>query len=96
MFRHQARYLRVNLAMGTGESSTAYMSVEISYPDQPGWRRLAMVSITNTNLNTEDDAREMLIDLGIPRGESYLIYVCELLPEQKLTVVKWEYGRQEG
>ncbi|WP_158512824.1 hypothetical protein [Priestia filamentosa] len=48
-----------------------------------------MVSSTNTNLNTEADAREMLTDLGIPRGEGYPIYVCELLPEQKLTVVKW-------
>ncbi|AKO93720.1 hypothetical protein BEH_17570 [Priestia filamentosa] len=37
MFRHQARYLRVNLAMGTEGSSTAYMRVEINYPDQPGW-----------------------------------------------------------
>lgn len=74
-FRHQSRYLRVNVAMYTGGTGTAYMSVERSYPEFEGWQRYAMVSTTNTDPSSEDGSAEMLIDLGVPTGEVRLIYL---------------------
>ncbi|PGR00706.1 phage tail protein [Priestia megaterium] len=76
LFRHQSRYLRVNVAMYTGGSGTAYMSVEQSYPEfTDKWKRWAMVANTNTDPSAEASGREMLIDLGIPDGGLTLIYL---------------------
>lgn len=75
LFRHQARYLRVNVAMYTGGSGTAYMSIEQSYPEFDGWKRWAMVANTNTDPSADASGREMLIDLGVPTGGIKLIYL---------------------
>ncbi|MDE8676449.1 prophage endopeptidase tail family protein [Priestia aryabhattai] len=91
LFRHQARYLRVNVAMFTDGSGTAYMSVEQSYPQFDGWKRWAMASTTNTVANSEDASSEMLIDLGVPTGGVKLIYL-RLWASNGATA----YGREVG
>ena len=91
LFRHQGRYLRVNVAMFTGGSGTAYMSVEQSYPEFSGWKRWAMVSSTNTDANSDNASAEMLIDLGVPTGGVKLIYL-RLWASSGATA----YGREVG
>ncbi|MCL9634662.1 phage tail protein [Bacillus zanthoxyli] len=76
LFRHQSRYLRVNVALFTGGSGTAYMSIEQSYPEfTDKWKRWAMVGNTNTDPSADAAGREMLIDLGVPTGNLKLIYL---------------------
>lgn len=92
LFRHQARYLRVNVAMFTGGSGTAYMSVEQSYPEFPDkWKRWAMVGNSNTDPSADESSREMLIDLGTPTGGVKLIYL-RLWASPGATA----YGREVG
>ncbi|MCM3792511.1 phage tail protein [Priestia megaterium] len=94
-FRHQGRYLRVNVAMYQGGGGTCYMSVESTYEGKAGWKRWALVSSTVTAdqmLDGDSTSREMLIDLGVPSGNFKRLYVR--IWSSKSTVTA--YGRITG
>lgn len=91
-FRHQGRYLRVNVSMYVEGGGTAYMSVEQSYPGFPeSWKRYAMVSTRNTDPYSDESGSEMLIDLGKPAGGIKLIYLRLWASEGSKA-----YGREVG
>ncbi|PFL01159.1 hypothetical protein COJ01_11905 [Priestia megaterium] len=94
VFRHQGRYLRVNVSLYQTGGGTGYMSVEQSYEGFAGWKRWALVSstVTSSDANSENSGREMLIDLGIPTGDRKLIYVRIWSSNANTTA----YGRVTG
>ncbi|MEQ7806153.1 phage tail protein [Priestia aryabhattai] len=94
VFRHQGRYLRVNVSLYQTGGGTAYMSVEQSYEGFEGWKRWALVSstVTSEDANSENSGREMLIDLGVPSGGIKLIYVRMWSSNANTT----SYGRVTG
>jgi len=94
VFRHQGRYLRVNVSLYQNGGGTVYMSVEQSYEGFAGWKRWALVSstVTSADANSENSGREMLIDLGIPTGDKKLIYLRIWSSNANTTA----YGRVTG
>jgi Prophage endopeptidase tail len=94
VFRHQGQYLRVNTSLYQSGGGTAYMSVEQSYEGFDGWKRWALVSstVTSEDANSENSAREMLIDLGVPSSGIKLIYIRIWTSNANTTA----YGRVTG
>lgn len=93
-FRHQGRYLRVNVSLYQQGGGTVYMSVEQTYEGFDGWKRWGLVSSTvnNEDANSENSAREMLIDFGVPSGGEKLIYIRIWSSNANTTA----YGRVTG
>jgi hypothetical protein len=75
LFRHTSRFLRVNVSLYTGGAGTAYMSMEQSYEGFDGWKRWALVSSTETNPQSDNTSKEMIIDIGEPTGDKKLMYL---------------------
>ncbi|MGC3791979.1 phage tail protein, partial [Priestia aryabhattai] len=94
VFRHQGRYLRVNVSLYQMGGGTAYMSVEQSYEGFEGWKRWALVSstVSDAEANSDNSGREMLIDLGVPSGGRKLIYIRLWSSKASTTA----YGRVTG
>ncbi len=94
VFRHQGRYLRVNVSLYQNGGGTAYMSVEQSYESFEGWKRWALVSstVTSEDANSENSGREMLIDFGVPSSGIKLIYIRIWTSNANTTA----YGRVTG
>ena len=93
-FRHQGQFLRVNVSLYQQGGGTVYMSVEQSYEGFDGWKRWALVSsnVSNEDANSENSAREMLINFGVPSGGEKLIYIRIWSSNANTTA----YGRVTG